>query len=141
METPVGGFEHFCEFITTLYDDAYMPVSISVAGVTYPSTGLVTSANIPRLSGRQVLSNLSSHLNRDAYLINNSDAFALAEAKFGKATDHDIVLAIILSTGMDDSIVIKGSIVTGANGTAGEWGHSATSAIRTVYELPPEGCN
>lgn len=141
LETPVDNFEQFSELLATLSADVDVPISISVAGVIHPLTEVVTSANIPCLSGRRLSSELSSRLKRDIYLINDANAFALAEAKFGQAADHDIVLAIILGTGIGGGIAINGQILNGANGTAGEWGHGAASAIRTGVELPQLTCN
>jgi N-acetylglucosamine kinase len=50
-------------------------------------------------------------------------------------------MAIILGTGIGGGIVINGHILNGADGTAGEWGHSAASAVCTGVELPKFLCN
>jgi N-acetylglucosamine kinase len=84
---------------------------------------------------------LSAYLERPVYVINDANAFALAEARLGQAKGHDVVLAVILGTGIGGGIVVNGHILCGADGTAGEWGHSAASAIRTGVELPKFACN
>lgn len=141
FETPVDDFEQFCELTETLCGDDHASLSISVAGVIHPSSEVITSANVPCLSGRQLSRELSLRLNRDIYLINDANAFALAEARYGQAKDHDIVLAVILGTGIGGGIAINGQVLNGANGTAGEWGHGAASAVRTGVELPQLTCN
>lgn len=141
VKTPVDDFDHFCGSIQALCADELLPVSLSIAGVIDPLTSVMTSANIPCLNGHKLSMELNRCLNRPVTLINDANAFALAEASFGKAADHDIVLAIILGTGVGGSIVVNGQILGGINGHSGEWGHSAASALRTAAELPRLSCN
>jgi len=141
VATPVNDFERFCQSISTLCADDSASVSISIAAVIHPATGKVNSANIPCISGRELARELSACLNRDVYVINDANAFALAEAGLGLAKSHNIVLAVVLGTGIGGGIVVNGRVLGGANGTAGEWGHSPASALRTGAELPRLVCN
>ena len=141
VNTPVNDFEKFSQLLAMLCTADSSPISISIAGVIHPTSDKVNSANIPCISGRVLSRDLSANLNRPVYLINDANAFALAEAKLGQAKEHDIVMAVILGTGIGGGIVVNGHILNGADGTAGEWGHSAASAIRTGVELPKVACN
>ncbi|MFK7853820.1 MAG: ROK family protein [Granulosicoccus sp.] len=141
VKTPIDDFERFCRSIQALCTDDHSPICLSIAGVINPSTAMITSANIPCLSGRKLSLELNRYLSRPVTLINDANAFALAEARYGKASGHDIVLAIILGTGVGGSIVVNRQILGGVNGNAGEWGHSAATALRTAAVLPKLSCN
>lgn len=141
VRTPVNDFEQFTESLRRLCSADLSPISISIAGVIHPLTGVARSANIPCITGRVLSSKLSACLRRPVNVINDANAFALAEAGFGQAKDHAVVLAVILGTGVGGGIVVNGQLLTGADGTAGEWGHGAASAVRTGVELPMFACN
>ncbi len=90
-------------------------------------------------------------------LLNDGDAAAIGEHRFGAARGLSNFVMITLGTGMGGGIVVDGSLVRGANGTGGEIGHiiiapggricgcgrlgcaetyvSATGVCRTVAEL------
>lgn len=90
-------------------------------------------------------------------IINDSNAVALGEMKYGLAQDMENFIAITLGTGLGAGVVINRKLVNGENGFAGELGHiivepngrkcgckrrgcvetyvSATGACRTAFEL------
>lgn len=141
VDTPVKEFGNFCQSLALLCAADSSPISISIAGVIHPLTTKVKSANVPCISGRALASELGIYLKRPVYVINDANSFALAEARLGQAKAHDVVMAVILGTGIGGGIVVNGQILSGADGTAGEWGHSAASAVRTGVELPKFSCN
>lgn len=141
MATPTDNFDQFTQSLADLCSENGEPISISIAGVIDPATGRITSANIPCINDRVLATELSTKLGRSVCLINDANAFALAEAKFGQAKNHKIVLAIILGTGVGGAIVINGRLLTGDDGNAGEWAHSPASAMRTNSTLPVVRCN
>lgn len=139
--TPHDNFSDFCEVLLAESPDNSDPVSISIAGVTNPQTGVINSANIPCISGKKLASALNLKLERKVYLINDAKAFALAEACMGQARHADVVLATILGTGVGGAIVINGQLFEGTDGTAGEWGHGPAAAARTGFAIPVLKCN
>lgn len=98
-------------------------VSIATAGLVDPLTGIVTSANIPCIDGRRLADDLRAALALPVTVVNDADAFVLAEATLGAATGHDRVFGIILGSGVGGGLVECGRIVSGAGGIGGEWGH------------------
>lgn len=138
--TPIHSYTDFVHSLKSNCPGDAAPIGISIAGVIQPDTGLVNSVNIPCLSGKCLASELSQLLNRSVYIINDANAFALAEATFGEARDHEVVLGIILGTGVGGGIVINGRVLEGIGGTTGEWGHGPASAIRTGAVLPQTRC-
>lgn len=98
-------------------------VSIATAGLVDPVGGVVTSANIRCIDGRQLADELGATLARPVTVVNDADAFVLAEATLGVGRGHERVFGIILGTGVGGGLVERGRIVSGAGGIGGEWGH------------------
>ncbi|KQM87296.1 hypothetical protein ASE67_06115 [Sphingomonas sp. Leaf23] len=98
-------------------------VSIATAGLVDPVGGVVTSANIPCIDGRRLADDLRAALALPVTVVNDADAFVLAEATLGAAKGHERVFGIILGTGVGGGLVERGRIVSGAGGIGGEWGH------------------
>ncbi len=139
--TPVDDRSAFYQALRDSCPDGEDPVGIAIAGVIDPGSGQLTSANIPCVSGRCLADELQQYLRRPVYLINDADAFALAETHWGAARDHASVLAIILGTGVGGAIVLEGRLHAGHAGLAGEWGHGPACALRTGESLPLLDCS
>lgn len=99
------------------------PIVISIAGAFDEATGIADVANIPCLHGRRVARDLSDALNRPVHIINDANAFALAEAIDGTGRGRNVVFGIILGSGVGGGLVHNGELITGHGGLAGEWGH------------------
>lgn len=120
-------------------------VSIAVAGVMAPETGVMQAANVAAINGRALVVELRAALGLPVWVANDADCFALAEAVSGAGAGHRNVFGIILGTGVGGGLVIDGRIVTGAGGYAGEWGHGPvlnTKLAGLGLEIPhfPCGC-
>ena len=66
---------------------------------------------------------LSECLGVPAFVANDANAAAYAEAKWGQGAGEESVIAVTLGTGVGGGIVIDGRIWEGVNGFAGEIGH------------------
>ncbi len=124
-------FAGFCEQILRLADQSGCagPLALSIAGVIHPESGIIHAANIPAVNGRRLALELSALSGRAVHVINDANAFALAEAHCGVARGHDVVFAAILGTGLGGALVLNQRILTGAGGTAGEWGHGPLPVV------------
>ena len=98
------------------------PVCIALAGVADPASGTIVSANIASIHGRR-FDDFGEALGRSVSLINDADAFALAEATLGAGRDHARVFGIILGTGVGGGLIEDRVVLVDAHGTGGEWGH------------------
>lgn len=141
IPTPTDCFSRFLQALAGLCPDNTDPVSISIAGTIHPASGTIVSANIPCISGRPLAADLTYTLGRRVWVINDANAFALAETVTGQAQQHAVVLAVILGTGVGGAVVVNGQILEGQHGTAGEWGHGPVSAHRSSSTLPLVQCN
>jgi glucokinase len=73
-------------------------------------------------------------------VLNDADAAALGELKFGAAKNLQNFVYITLGTGLGSSIIIDGKIVHGAKGIAGEFGHTKTYPANRQCACGKRGC-
>ncbi|HVL66156.1 MAG TPA: ROK family protein [Vicinamibacterales bacterium] len=116
--------------VTALERDAGRPCSVGVGipGTLSPLSGRVKNANSTWLIGRPLQQDLEAALDRPVRLANDANCFALSEASDGAAAGADVVFGVILGTGCGAGIVVRGQVLTGPNGIAGEWGHNPLPA-------------
>jgi fructokinase len=130
VETPRDDYAATLDTIAALVADlerasgARATVGIGIPG-TLAATGLVKNANSTWLIGKPLLADLGARLGRQIRIANDANCFAVSEAADGAASGADIVFGVIVGTGTGAGIVIRGQVLTGANGIAGEWGHNA----------------
>ncbi len=114
-------------------------VGVGIPGTLSPLTGLVKNANSTWLIGRPLGSDLSARLDREVRIANDANCFAMSEAADGAGAGADVVFGVILGTGTGAGVVVRGSVLTGANAIAGEWGHNALPWADADDE-PAPGC-
>ena len=114
-------------------------VGVGIPGALSPSTGLVKNANSTWLIGRPLADDLAARLGREVRIANDANCFAMSEAADGAAAGAEVVFGVILGTGTGAGIVVRGSVLTGANAIAGEWGHIALPWAAAGDE-PAPGC-
>ena len=119
------------------------PVAMSLAGGVDPASGRLRSANIACLNGRVVADDIAVALGRKVHVTNDADCFTLAEATWGVGRGQDVVLGIILGTGVGGGLAVANRLVRGAGGYTGEWGHGPVVPDRALgrdLNLPVCGC-
>ncbi|MBF0287114.1 MAG: ROK family protein [SAR324 cluster bacterium] len=106
-----------------LIDEEYV-IGMAIPGSIAPQTGLVQSANTTVLIGHPLKQDLEALVDHEVLLENDANCFALSEAILGAGQGKEMVLGIIMGTGMGGGIVHKGRIWRGIHNNAGEWGHT-----------------
>ena len=102
-----------------------IPVGIGAPGSPSPRTGLHRNSNLTCMNGRPFAADLSARLARRVRVTNDANCLALSEAIDGAAAGQgDVVFGVILGTGVGGGLVVRGDVVDGRNGIAGEWGHN-----------------
>ena len=101
-----------------------VPLGMGIPGSVSPTTGLVRNANTVFLNGRDLAGDLAVASGRRVRLANDANCFALSEAVDGAAAGSPSVFGVIIGTGVGGGVVIDGALLSGANGIAGEWGHT-----------------
>jgi fructokinase len=101
------------------------PVGVGAPGSPNPRTGLHRNSNLTCMNGRPFAADLSARLGRPVRVTNDANCLALSEAIDGAAAGQgDVVFGVILGTGVGGGLVVRGDVVDGRNGIAGEWGHN-----------------
>jgi N-acetylglucosamine kinase len=139
VPTPVASWQGFMDALAGLIarrDKSlpHLPLAISTTGLFDRRTGKVNAANIACFTDHDLVAELSAYLGRKILIANDADSFALAEANVGAGRGYDVVMSIILGTGVGGGLVTGGRLVQGAGGVTGEWGHGAI--VRTRVMLP-----
>ncbi|HEY0598556.1 ROK family protein [Brevundimonas sp.] len=115
------------------------PVGVAAPGSVSPTSGLMRNANSTWLNGRAFPQDLERALNRPVRLANDANCLALSEAVDGAGAGKNVVFAVIVGTGCGGGVAVDGAIVEGANGVAGEWGHTSLP-WPSAAEAPGPAC-
>jgi len=100
-------------------------VSVVVPGSVHVETGLVFNApNLPSLQGYELAPALETALGRPVLLENDANAAALGEMWQGAARGCRTIICLTLGTGVGGGIILDGKLWRGADGSAGEIGHT-----------------
>ena len=101
------------------------PVGIGAPGSPNPQTGLHRNSNLLCMNGRPFAADIAARLARPVRVTNDANCLALSEAIDGAAAGQgDVVFGVILGTGVGGGVVVRGDVIDGRNGIAGEWGHN-----------------
>ena len=114
-------------------------VGVGIPGTISPATGLVKNANSTWLNGQNLKSDLENKLQRDVRVQNDANCFTVSEAVDGAGAAKSVVSGIILGTGCGSGIAIDGVPLLGAQGIAGEFGHTPLPYM-TSEEHPGNEC-
>jgi glucokinase len=97
-----------------------------------PSGTILSPPNLPGWDAIPVTKILSTKLGAPSFLMNDANANALAEWRFGFNRDCASLIYLTAGTGMGAGIILNGQLIEGATGSAGEVGH---------LRLAPDGPN
>jgi glucokinase len=99
-------------------------IGISCGGPLDEPSGLILSPpNLPGWDRIPIVEHLTRRFGGKAYLMNDANAGALAEWRFGAATGSRNVVFLTYGTGMGAGLILDGRLYEGTNGMAGEVGH------------------
>jgi glucokinase len=98
-------------------------VGVSVPGIVNTALGIARHA--VNLGFRDVPLGplLAAEVGTPVVIEQDSRAAALAEAEVGLGRGHSDLMVVVLGTGIASGLVVGGQPVTGATGSAGEFGH------------------
>lgn len=126
------GYEHIVSQIASLVAEAEKisgcnrpsQIGIGTPGAVDPATGQLKNSNTTCLNGRSLRNDLEASLGVKIAMANDANCFTLAEALWGAGRGENVILGLILGTGVGGGICIKGKVLHGLHGLAGEWGHN-----------------
>lgn len=145
VETPQGDYPRTLRAIAGLVELAEGELGqrgtlgIGTPGAVSRATGLMKNCNSTWLNGQPLVRDLQALLEREVRLSNDANCFALSEAVDGAAAGAEVVFGVIIGTGCGAGIVVRGHVLSGPNGIAGEWGHNPLPWPSSA-ELPGPAC-
>ena len=131
VATPTGDYAGTLQAIAELVRRAKIisgdvaGVGVATPGSENPQTQLHRNANSTCLNGMPLRQDLRRLIGMQVRTANDANCFALSEAIDGAGSGAAIVFGVILGTGCGGGIVVDQIVRNGANGIAGEWGHTA----------------
>ena len=116
-------------------------IGIAAAGILDIDRGIVTtSPNLPHWHNVPLRDIFADRLGVVTYLINDANAAALGEHRFGAGIGFDNIIYLTVSTGIGGGIIIDGEFYSGADGCAGELGHMTIEADGPQCHCGNFGC-
>ncbi|HLB93397.1 MAG TPA: ROK family protein [Terriglobales bacterium] len=120
---------------------ALLGIGIGVPGIIDMQTGLVReSPNLPDWVDYPARAAVEQRLKTVVILENDANVAALGEKWLGAAKDFSDMAMLTLGTGVGGGIVLGGKIWRGANGMAGELGHSTVEPDGHLCGCGNHGC-
>ncbi len=121
--------------IAAMKTEDAVALGVGVPGLVDSTTQrIVTMPNIEDGENTDPASVLTKNTGLPAFVINDADAFTLAEALEGAGKGESVVVGITLGTGVGGGIVMNGTLYRGARGHAGEIGHMLLRPGEPPYE-------
>ncbi|SJL83413.1 ROK family protein [Vibrio palustris] len=124
----------------TMVNYSFAHVGLGLPGTISPATGLMKNANCTFINGHDLLSDLSAKLNKQVYIANDANCFALSEAIDGAGQKGRLVFGAILGTGCGGGIVFNKTLWEGPNALGGEWGHNPLPNFSPVKDGEARSC-
>lgn len=115
-------------------------VGIGVPGPVYTGTGIIRFLPNYGWENVNLRDRVQSRLGLPCYIDNSSNTLAAAERWFGEGKGVDNFLVITLLNGVGLGIVINGHIYRGAEGIAGEFGHTVIVPDGPLCRCGKRGC-
>ena len=116
-------------------------IGIGVPGIIDMQTGLVReSPNLPDWVDYPARAAIEQRLKTVVTLENDANVAALGEKWLGAAKDFADMAMLTLGTGVGGGLVLGGSIWRGANGMAGEFGHTTVEPEGQLCGCGNHGC-
>lgn len=116
-------------------------IGVAVAGVLDSRKGVLTSSpNLPRWRNVPLKKILFEGLALDTFLVNDANAAALGEHRFGAGRGSDNMVYLTVSTGIGGGIIIDNILYEGSTGSAGEIGHMTIDVNGPECKCGNYGC-
>ncbi len=104
-------------------DGAVKAIGVGLPGIVERNARVRAAPALPFLDGLAVAEALSKRTGRPAFLENDANAAALAEAWRGAGGGASNLIFVALGTGVGAGVILGGRVWSGRSGYAGELGH------------------
>ena len=121
--SPDEVMENIYQAITDLGQCFDMISVISGGPLDIKEGTILKPPHLPGFDGFNIVKTLQNRYKCPVFLLNDADACALAEFKFGAGKGSRNMAFLTFGTGLGAGLVLNGELYTGNNGMAGEIGH------------------
>ena len=115
-------------------------IGIGCPGTLDVANGIVEYSNNLNWNDLPVAKIMNEVLPYPIRLINDANAAALGEAKFGAGKQNETVIMLTLGTGVGGGIIINGKLYEGNQGKGGELGHIVVQVDGEQCSCGRKGC-
>jgi fructokinase len=136
----LGRVNHLVELLTAEVGEKPCCIGIGTPGALDLPGDLMKNCNTVCLNGRPLQRDLCSLLNLPVRVANDANCLALAEATMGAGAGYETVFGVIMGTGVGAGLVVRGHVLDGAQGIAGEWGHNVVDPDGELCYCGKRGC-
>lgn len=112
-----------------------LAAGLGVPGLISPPGEILSSVNLLPLEGLNLAREVASALGLPAVALNDANAGAIGEQRFGAGRGFRSSLMLTIGTGVGGGLILDDRLWTGCDGAAGEFGH-----ITVEPEGRPCGC-
>lgn len=137
------GYDNIVHAVSALVTELRRTAPEATVGIGAPGAvgvnGLTYNSNTVCFNGRPLRADIEAAIGGPVRMVNDANCLALSEATDGAAAGAETVLGVILGTGVGGGIVVRGRVLSGAHGIAGEWGHNPLD-LPDDPERPPCYC-
>ena len=139
----------FDNYIETLVDNIrslLLKHDVQSIGIGAPNFDAITNefrpVNFPwnDLRPFNLKSFIEQELNIDTHVINDANAAALAENRFGIGKKYSSFIMVTIGTGLGGAIIINNKLFDGAFGYSGEFGHTKINQLSRKCNCGSTGC-
>ncbi|HEM49243.1 MAG TPA: ROK family protein [Caldithrix sp.] len=127
------------EFKSTLERKKIVAIGVGAPNANYYSGKIENPPNLP-WNVVDVVSEIRHCIDVPVFVTNDANATAIGEMYYGAAKGLKDFIVITLGTGLGSGIVINGDLVYGADGFAGELGHTCVDANGRMCGCGKKGC-
>lgn len=114
--------------------------AVGIPGVIADDGRISCCPNLPQLKGIALAARLEPFAGCPLRALNDANAIAMGEYRFGSAREFSSSLTVTLGTGVGGGLVLGGELWCGPDGTAGEIGHFAVDAQGRLCGCGARGC-
>lgn len=121
--------------------DTMLGVGIAVAGPINPRDGrMLRASGVPTWSGVNIGHEFQRVLQCPVIVENESNCSAIAELMWGVAVGHEDFVFLTMDMAIGGAVVIKGHLIPGNSGVAGEFGHICINPAGAQCRCGKRGC-
>jgi glucokinase len=116
-------------------------ICIAAAGAIDTDNGIITiSPSLPGWIDIPLRDTIKAKYGTSTFLINDANAAALGEHRFGAGRGSTNLVYITVSTGIGSGIIIDNNLYSGTSGSAGEIGHMTIDVNGPACNCGGNGC-